>query len=164
MKKSAAFLLILALAACGRATGPTANVARSVNEVDIANGMPVTTADLSISGMTCAMMCGGAIKDAMAKLPGVSNTEIKFAETGTSHAVVTYDPAKVSDTEMVSAIQQLNEGQYKVLAVGITKQVLKSGASDAPVNGTTAQQVNASAVADVVLPSLVALLSRLMHI
>ena len=59
MNKPALFILIAALAACGEATvqqtETAADVARTVNEVAITSGTPVTLADLSIEGMTCAM-------------------------------------------------------------------------------------------------------------
>lgn len=167
MNKFALLISITLLAAC-TGTSPAdeaaAGVKRSVSEVAISSGTPVTKADLSISGMTCEMMCGGAIKDAMAELPGVVSTEIKFTEIGKeSHAVVTYDPAKVSDAEMVKKIEALHEGQYKVLAVGITKEVLKVGATQEPAPQAETQQVNAE-VPGMVLPDLVSLLGRLLRI
>lgn len=168
MNKPALFILIAALAACGEATvqqtETAADVARTVNEVAITSGTPVTLADLSIEGMTCAMGCGSTIKSALAKLPGVSGTEVNFTEAGqTNHVVVTFDPAQVSDADMVKAVQTIHNGDYKVSAVGITKQVLKEGASDAPAEEATDAKVNAS-LEGVVLPSLVALLQRLVRI
>ena len=168
MNKIFTILLIAALAACGEATDPAtdggANVARSVNEVAISSGTPVTMADLSIEGMTCAMGCGGTIKNALAKLPGVTGAEVNFTDAGqANHVVVTYDPAQVSDADMVKAVQGIHDGQYKVLAVGITKQVMKEGASEAPAEEATEAKVNAS-LESVALPSLVALLQRLVRI
>ncbi len=168
MNKIFTILLIAALAACGEATAPAtdaaANVARSVNEVAISSGTPVTMADLSIEGMTCAMGCGGTIKNALAKLPGVTGAEVNFTDAGqANHVVVTYDPAQVSDADMVKAVQGIHDGQYKVLAVGITKQVMKEGASEAPAEEATEAKVNAS-LESVALPSLVALLQRLVRI
>lgn len=164
MNKPATLLLLAALAACGEASVPAVEVARSVNEVAISSGTPVTMADLSIEGMTCAMGCGGSIKSALAKLPGVTGTEVNFTDAAqANHVVVTYDPAQVSDADMVKAVQGLHDGQYKVLAVGITKQVLKEGANEAPAEEATDAKVNAS-LESVALPSLVALLQRLVRI
>lgn len=168
--KKPAFLLLAAtlIAACGEAPAPAAQggaeVARSVNEVVITSGTPVNTADLSIDGMTCAMGCGGTIKHELAKLPGVTGTEVNFTDADhTNHVLVTYDPAQVSDADMVKAVQTIHDGQYKVLAVGITKQVLKEGASEAPAEAVEGAQVNAS-LESVALPSLVALLQHLVRI
>ena len=53
--------------------------------------------------------------------------------------------------------------RYAVQPVGITKQVLKQGASDAPTESTENAHVNAS-LESVAPPSLVALLQRLVRI
>ena len=169
MNKIINLLCIVALAACGEAAVPVADTkadpVRAVNEVLISSGTPVTMADLSIDGMTCAMGCGNTIKSALVKLPGVSGAEVGFTEAGvTNHVVVTYDPGMVSDADMVMAVQGLNNGDYKVVAVGITKQVLKTGASEAaPVEAPAESKVNA-AIGNVALPSLVALLQRLVRV
>ena len=169
MKKLTTLLLIAALAACGEAPVTTTTASadgapRTVNEVAISSGTPVTMADLSIDGMTCAMGCGSTIKSALAKLPGVSGAEVNFTEAGqTNHVVVTYDPAQVNDADMVKAVQAIHNGDYKVVSVGITKPVLKQGASDAPTEGAEDAQVNAS-LESVALPSIMALLHRLVRI
>lgn len=168
MNKPALYILIAALAACGEASVPAtesaANVARTVSEVAITSGTPVTLADLSIEGMTCAMGCGSTIKSALAKLPGVTDMQVDFTDADqANHVVVTYDPAQVSDADLVKVVQSIHDGMYKVMAVGITKQVLKQGASDAPAETTEDAQVNAS-LESVALPSLVALLQRLVRI
>lgn len=169
MNKTSLFLFILTLAACGgtNTPAPEANtdVVRTVNEVAITSGTPVSTADLSIDGMTCAMGCGNTIKSALVGLPGVSAAEVDFAEAGkTNHVVVTYDPKRVSDADMVKAVHGLHNGDYKVVAVGITQQVLKTGATEgAPAETTTEGKVNAT-IEHVALPSLVALLQRLVRI
>lgn len=171
MKKPVAFALILALAACGEApvsetasTTVAPEVTRTVNEVAITSGTPVTMADLSIDGMSCVMGCGNTIKSALAKLPGVTGTEVNFTEAGqTNHVVVTYDPAQVSDADMVKTVQAIHNGDYKVVSVGITKQVLKEGKSEAPAEATEGDKVNA-ALENVALPSVLALLQRLVRL
>lgn len=167
MKKPLSLAIAALLLACGQApeTAGTASVVPTVHEVAISEGTPVTIADLSISGMTCEMMCGGAIKDAMAKLPGVTGTEITFTEGETAdHAVVTYDPARVSDAELVKAVQALHEGQYKVLAVDITKQVKGTAQGDAAPAKAQEEGVSASALPEVSVPTLLGLLARLVRL
>ena len=162
-------LLVLVLASCNSTEQPAADVAvagieRSVKEVSITSGEPVTYADLSIDGMSCEMMCGGSIKKALAKLPGVNSTEIKFVEgDDRDHAIVTYDESKVTDAEMIEAIQKLHDGQYKVLAVEITKQV--QGTSEhSSVNAKDQKRVNVSTPTIAVLPSILALLTQIMRL
>lgn len=142
------------------------NIERTVEEVAISSGVPVTMADLSIEGMSCEMMCGGSIKKALAQLPGVAGTEITFIEgEERDHAVVTYDESKVSDADMVAAIQKLHDGQYKVLAVKITKQV-KSGSTttDADKAEESNKAVSVLAPAVNVLPGILALLSHALRL
>ena len=170
MKKSIILLAVaFILGGCSSHTEETATTnasapARTVAETVISEGTPITSADLSITGMTCSMGCGNMIKSALAKLPGVTNAEVIFNEgDAANHAIVTYDPAKVSDADMVKAVEGLEDGQYKVLAVGITKQVLKTGASEA-TEAEKSEEVNASVMEDVVVPSLFGLLARLLRI
>ncbi len=159
------------LVACSSSstTDTTANTAagipRSVNEVVVA-GTPVTMADLSIDGMTCEMMCGGSIKKALANLPGVSTTDIKFTEDASAdHAIVTFDAAQVSEAEIVKAVEALHEGQYKVSAIAITKQVQGTPAADATEEPAekVEGQISAS-LPELVLPSVFGFLSRLLRI
>ncbi len=144
--------------------GPAPEVAsaieRTVVELAISSGDPVTVADISIDGMTCEMMCGGSIKKALGQLPGIASTDIEFIEGDErDHAIVTYDESKVDDSQMIEAIQGLYDGQYKVLAVKITKQVKSSvsattGAADAAEKG-----ISVLSPAATILPGVLYLLS-----
>ncbi|MEZ4756320.1 MAG: heavy-metal-associated domain-containing protein [Flavobacteriales bacterium] len=147
------------------AQAAAAGIERVVTDQVINTGTPITTADLAIDGMSCEMMCGGSIKKALAKLPGISGTEITFVEGDErDHAIVTYDPAQVSDAQMIEAIQALHDGQYQVKAVHITRQVLAAGAEGAaPSTGGDAASVQAYLPRPAVLPSLVALLSQILR-
>jgi copper chaperone CopZ len=142
-----------------------AGIERVVTDQVINAGTPVTVADLSIDGMSCEMMCGGAIRKALAKLPGISGTEIAFVEGDErDHAIVTYDPDQVSDKQMIEAIQALHDGQYQVKAVHITRQVLATGADGAaPAASGDAASVEVFLPRPAVLPSLVALLSQILR-
>lgn len=147
----------------GSAEQATASIARNVHEVAITSGEPKMIADLTIEGMTCEQMCGGAIRRALAKL-GVEGTEIRMSEVeGPDHAIVTYDEAKVTDAQMVEAIQALYDGQYKVVAIDITKQV-KGGGGSAESTRSEDEAVSVLMPREVVLPSIVALIGRLLRI
>ncbi|MCB0795512.1 MAG: heavy-metal-associated domain-containing protein [Flavobacteriales bacterium] len=137
---------------------------RTESEIIITSGTPVTMADLSIEGMSCEMMCGGAIKKALASLPGVHSSMIDFSE-GTDvadHAIVTYDPSQVSDAQMVEAIHKIHDGQYKVMAVKVTRQVLGEAPVDEAVESEDASQVNAS-LPRMLVPSIIRLLSQVLR-
>ncbi len=146
-------------------TGASGSVQRIVKEVSITAGTPVTIADLSIEGMSCAMMCGGSIKKALAGLPGVNTTEIVFNEEEVrDHAIVTYDDALISDQQMIDAVHKLHNGQYKVMAITITKEVKSNGASmDNAPPGKEQAGVSVYSPGAVVLPSVLALLSIILR-
>jgi copper chaperone CopZ len=173
MKKTLLPLIAAAvLSACGSAPqAPVAadvpGVARTEREV-VVTGEPVTLADMSVEGMTCEMMCGGAIKKALAKLPGVASTEIRFTEDESAdHAIVTFDPAQVSDAELVKAVQAIHDGQYKVSSVVVTRQVKGDAPADGGDAGDGAAKEDAevsAALPELVMPSLFALLARLLRI
>ncbi|MBL7950532.1 MAG: heavy-metal-associated domain-containing protein [Flavobacteriales bacterium] len=140
-------------------------IERVVEEVAVSGTVPTTLADLSITGMSCEMMCGGSIKKALAALPGVNSTEINFIEGDESdHAVVNYDATKVSDDQLISAIQNLYDGQYKVVAVKITKQVAAAGASAAEAPKTEEKGVSVVDPAAMVVPGILALLSHVLRL
>lgn len=160
-------LFAAVLFACGTgAPGPDAivpGVERTVKEVAITNGEPVTVADLSIEGMSCEMMCGGSIKKALAGL-GVTGTEIRMSgNEGPDHAIVTYDGSKVTDAQMIETIQKLHDGQYKVLAITITKEVKGATTSDKGTVKAEGEGVSVYAPQQVVLPSILAILSRILR-
>ncbi len=142
----------------------TTTIERVVVE-EVVNGAAGAIADLSIDGMSCEMMCGSSIKKALAKLPGVNTTEIRFVEGDErDHAVVDYDASKVSDQEMITAIQSLYDGQYKVVAVHITKRVPAVGAVAQPQKGAEVRTVGAIDPAAIVVPGILGLLSYVLRL
>lgn len=143
----------------------TSTIERVVEEVAVSSGVPTTLADISISGMSCEMMCGGSIKKALAKLPGVNSTEIDFIEGDENdHAIVQYDATKVTDEQMIETIQSLYDGQYKVVAVKITKQVAAAGATSVEAPKAEEKGVSVINPAAMVVPGILALLSHVLRL
>lgn len=70
----------------------------------------VQSVTLAVKGMTCAG-CELATRTVLTRLPGVVTAHVSY-EKGT--AVVTYDPAKVTVTQMVAAIKTLGYTASKV--------------------------------------------------
>lgn len=143
----------------------TPGIERIVEEVAVNSGVPVSIADLSIDGMSCEMMCGGSIKKALAKLPGVNSTEIRFVEGDENdHAVVSYDAARVTDDEMIRTIQSLYDGQYKVVSVKITKQVPATNGTSTGNTKAEDRGVSLMAPAALVVPGIVSILAQLLRL
>lgn len=154
----------LAVACSGPVSNGTANVAnRTENIVGITEGQPVATADLSISGMTCEMMCGGLIKGALVKVPGVENAEVAFtAGDAIGHVKVTYDPAQVDDARFVEAVQSLADGQYKVESIAVEKQVKEDRHAEV-LSAARSCCAHAVMISEARLPSLLGMLFALMR-
>lgn len=158
---------------CGRNAAPvdgaaavaTDGIERIVKNEVITSGTPVATADLRIDGMSCMMACGSSIRKALNKVSGVATTEIVFNEGDEAdHAIVTFDPTKVNDNDLIQAVHGLYDGQYKVTAITITNQVKSAsangGASDVGAeDGGVSVHIPASAW----LPGLVGVLTRILR-
>lgn len=166
MFKPTLLVAVVALSvACSGGGDPVSVASRTESTVMISEGQPMATADLNISGMTCEMMCGGMIKSALVKVPGVESTEIAFHDGDKiGHAKVTYDPAKVDDTKLVQAVQALADGQYKVESIAVVKQVKSAPSAAKQQNDKSDDDVSASLMPEVAMPNLVATLLALVRI
>jgi len=103
------------------------------DQVSDANGVKVTrsvvqdadeakcTAKIAVDGMSCSKMCTGAIAGCLKKMEGVKATEIYFdpERKAEDFATIEYDEKKITEKEMIAAIEKLNDGQYKVKSVEI---------------------------------------------
>jgi Cu+-exporting ATPase len=66
---------------------------------------------LEIEGMMCEHGCVASIKQKVSALAGVNSIEIDFEE---DLATVTFDPSKISEKEIITEIQRINDEQYTV--------------------------------------------------
>jgi Cu+-exporting ATPase len=67
---------------------------------------PVVTADLSVSGMTCAA-CQSSVQRALARHPGVTSASVNLL---TGHAQVAFDPAVVTPDQLITAVEAIGYG------------------------------------------------------
>ena len=72
--------------------------------------------------MSCEVGCAKYIQNKLAKLEGVTQSDVLFEE---KTARISYDPAKITVNEIVTQIHELNDGQYKVGKVDVEKTVKK---------------------------------------
>ena len=122
MKNSILFFAIAALLSCQAEQKQEPKM--SVKTITIADGKNESIASFEIEGMTCEMGCGNSIKSAIAKLNGVTSTDIKFTEEkDKDFAIVSFNPSLVSENEIASAITTLFGGQYKIHQLSIEKHV-----------------------------------------
>jgi len=115
--------VVLFMSGCG--TGPDSNTTveneTEVTYVEENADSEKFVASLSIDGMACEMACGSKISGTLAGLDGVKSTSIEFngAEED-NFAVVEFDADQISEKEMISAVEGLNNGHYSVKTVKIT--------------------------------------------
>ena len=144
MKKLISFMSIVAIITMASCSGssssenssePMVPVTRRVMESESNR----TVANLSISGMTCSAGCGGKIQQELRKLAGVKNTELDYADNRPANTVsVEFDPAVISEKEMINCVTGISDGAYGVQKVEIIDfhglQNRPSAASDAGVS------------------------------
>ena len=160
-------IFMAALLACSSPQPDTTviptDVTRTVVEVaDMAEGF--YRADLSISGMSCEMMCGGAIKKALAKVEGVESTDIDFdAEKDVDHAIVTFKSDIVDDAALVAAVNAIHDGAYQVQAVVVEVPVGSSAVQASNAKGDARKSVTDD-LPEIQMPSLMDILSSIIQL
>lgn len=87
-------------------TSPTPTTSASAAQPAAAS----QTITFAVKGMTCAG-CVLSTRKVLTRLPGVAKADVSY-EKGT--AVVTYDPAKVTEAQMIGAIKALGYTATKV--------------------------------------------------
>ncbi len=127
MNRIKILLLLLVVAVINGCSGS------SETETSVADGVKITrsvikdadqekcTAKIAVSGMSCSKMCTGAIRGCLKEMNGVKVTDIYFdpERKAGDFAKVEFDQNKVTEKEMIAAIEKLNNGQYKVKSVEI---------------------------------------------
>lgn len=79
-------------------------------------------ASLFITGMSCEKMCVSKIKKTLADLDGVESMEVDFVvDREVDQFTVQFDEAKVSEKEMIEAVQGIAGGVYTVTEVEVKK-------------------------------------------
>lgn len=126
-------------------------------------GEKKVTATLAVDGMGCAMACGSKISGALAALDGVHNPDVDFIGAGEANSVtVEFDGAKVTEEEMIKAVNGLKGGHYVVKSVTVTEYT--GNPADAAAEKNKAQKDKLSTVAPKLryeLPDIFGVFSRL---
>ena len=93
------------------------------------------TAQLAISGMTCAS-CVRRVERSLAKVPGVASATVNLA---TERATVGYDPATASPEDLVTAVERAG---YGAESVAPTVPNIASGTTEAPSDYDAARRAS----------------------
>lgn len=95
---------------CGEQTAPSEDVvpSLSIDQLEIP-----TLLTVKIDGMACPSGCAKPIANGCAKLAGMAESRVDFAE-GTGY--FTYDASKLSEQDIIKCIEATNGGgHYKVM-------------------------------------------------
>jgi periplasmic mercuric ion binding protein len=109
---------------------------------------------LEIEGMMCEHGCVASIKNKVSALAGVSAVEIDFEE---DMATVSFDPAKISEKEIITEIQRMNDEQYTVTKATVeqAKQASKATSMKESKSGKNARKVIEEVAVEELQPKIV---------
>jgi Cu+-exporting ATPase len=116
MMKKLFFSMLLSVAMFSCADSNSAgNVV--VEQIQEKGSAAKTVAKLSIEGMTCAHGCGGKIQKELEEMDGVKSTDLDFVDERKVNVVtIDFDAAKIDENKMMSVVNEIADGKYKVVA------------------------------------------------
>ena len=123
--------ILIVLIGCSSAEQKTTqDRSLKVSYVDFGYEQP--TAKLMIEGMSCERMCVNAVKKSIATVPTVEINEMLFdSDAAVDTLIVHFDPAKVSEKELVKAVEDLAGGDtYQVKEIQLSKDAKTSCTRD----------------------------------
>lgn len=107
------FAFIAIVSACS--TGVNKDLAQTESNNMETVIVPNRLLTMEIDGMVCEMGSGESIRKALNKLEGVSSVEFDFEdERATNRAKISFDKNQISVDEMVKAITDIQDGQFKI--------------------------------------------------
>lgn len=93
-----------------------------------------TTAKIGVKGMSCGIACVKKIESTLGKMEGVKLAKVDFkSDESVDFANVEYDESKITEEEMVAAIEKLSNGQYKVNSIEITTSTVEYQKIEDPI-------------------------------
>ena len=158
--KKVVFYLSLVLIAAGCSSESDLKATTDATE-ESATAAADTRLELMVEGMVCAHACGGSIKKALKETGAVEKVTINFNEENPKNSVtVLFDSKKISNAKIESIITELNEGQFKVEEVSMSK--IGGDVSESSTSSSDVENTSVSAVSEgFQLPNLIEILSGL---
>ena len=75
--------------------------------------VPTKKLTIDVSGMTCEHACGGSIRMALKETNAVERVSFDFeTDRKTNKAFIAYDDKKISEKEIVTIIEKINDKQF----------------------------------------------------
>ena len=143
---------VAVVSSCSNYSESSGNIATEVATENL------IVADYAIEGMVCAMGCAATIQKEVANINGVVNSKVDY-ETGKAH--FEFDETFVSQQEIVSAIESIANGQYKVKQwedTTIFEDEIETGNDDVDVSQETESSLTSVSLPSIKIPNLLTLL------
>tara|TARA_B110000285_G_scaffold230880_1_gene298308 strand:+ start:750 stop:1238 length:489 start_codon:yes stop_codon:yes gene_type:complete len=154
-------IIFTALFSCQSNIDSTTDVSQSEHvESQEITVVPNKILAMEVSGMSCAMACGGTIRKGLKATNGVSAVQFDF-EMGreTNIANISFDKEVISVEEMSALVSKLNKGQFTVGAVSTSDLSLNT--SNSKESGEEEVQVEMT-VSNFKIPNLLDLFSGIL--
>lgn len=128
-----------------------------LNEVAV---VPNQVLAMEVSGMSCAMACGGSIRKGLKAMNGVSSVQIDFEMGRESNTVnISFDKDVISVEEMSALVADLNDRQF--IVGNVSASDLSLNTSNKKESGEEATQIEISTTS-FKMPNLLDLFSSLL--
>jgi len=87
--------------------------AKPKQEKRVVEVIPNKLLTLEVEGMSCEMNCGGSIRKELKKTGAISRVEFVWVEEAERQSTkISYDDTKISDKEILTLIENMNDGQF----------------------------------------------------
>ena len=122
---------------------------------------PTHKLSVPVTGMSCEMACGGSIRKELLQTEAVNRVQFDFKmarETNT--AVISYDGDKISEKEIISIIQKINNGQFTTgsTEVDVLEQASNAGTAKGNVQSADRTLFPTASVPSIQIPSILDIL------
>lgn len=125
--------------------------------------IPNMLADISLSGVVCEIKCVESVKTLLSNMIGVTEIEIDYNADGQlNHATLKFDDKKISDEQMVSALENFKNGAFKVEKIDIKKLDEKTARKKSKEEKDLTKSYSSSGSSDFALPSILDVFSTVL--
>lgn len=125
--------------------------------------IPNMLADISLSGVVCEIKCVETVKSLLANMIGVTEIEINYNSDGRlNHATLKFDDKKITDEQMLTALENFNNGAFKVDKIDIKKLDEKTTKKKSKEDKDVTKVYSTSGSSDFALPSILDVFSTVL--
>jgi len=115
IKLSTFVFSILVFISCEKKVDKVSVEAKNNEKYELSADADLKKVSLNIEGMTCEIGCARMIQSKLSKTEGVKFAKVNFEK---KNGIVEYDANKVSEKQIVSAVEQIAGGDlYKVIEI-----------------------------------------------